>query len=438
LAAPGEASALLAWLHQSAANGFIDDLAEQEHVSMALRKALLLMDTDILQSMVDALAESGEILSRLGPPFAAALDVVAIGDLANRIDPAPLVNAYADALAKDDVSRSVQRIGIQGAAALFALAQRAPELLDRFIRPIDVRARLAKGDDVGANPHTVADALARSLRAHIRILCRAIAGRGEPAQNELAEALGAAVFSGALSDKERGRVAAFAPRYEASTLGVARDRPIAADLAMALKTLPGDHREKLLFSILETNEPMVLAQLLPLAPRETRSQIERRIESLPPADAGAIYSLIEVQARVDELLSAGAFRAATKFIEEEERLQTLRRVKGREVARLRSRMRLLFARREWNEIMAAHVPPDLRATDRDAADEVIQFYQGLTLLVRRDARDPVAAESIFQTLHRPRPNIAAYAVNMIAAQINALLPADMFARLEGAAAQASA
>lgn len=433
--APAEVAALLVWLHRSAGNGFIDDLAEQERLRMVLRNALLLLCTDTLQAMFDTLAEKCGTLKRVGARFAAALELVAVGDLTNRISPAPLVNAYADALANDDISLSVQRIGVEGAAALFALAQRAPELLERFIHPIDVCARLAQGDEPDANPYTVADALARSLRAHVRVLCRAVAGRAEPAPEDLAAALVSAVRSGALSHKEKGRVAAFAPRHEVNTLGVRRDRPIASDLAAALGALSGDHRGQLLSVILETDEPMVLAQILPLAPRETRAAIEQRLEALPPANAGTTYSLIEVQARIDELLSAGALGAAAKFIEEEGRLQTLGKVQGREVARLRSEMRLRFARRAWNEIMATQSPPDLGSVDRDAADEVVQFYKGLTLLVRPDGRDPGAAELIFQDLRRRRPNVAAYAVNVIAAQIGTLLPVDVFGRLDGAAAR---
>lgn len=433
--APAEAAALLAWLHRSAGNGFIDDLAEQERLRMFLRNALVGQGADTFEAMVDALVGAGETSTGVGARFAAALEFVVIGDLADRIDPAPLLNAYVDALARDEFSLSVQRIGVEGAAALFALAQRVPKLRERFLLPFNVRARLAQGDEPGANLYAVTDAVVWSLRAHIRILCRAIAGHKEPAP-DLAAALISAVRSGTLAHREKGRVAAFAPRYETNTLGVRRDRPVAADLAAALKALSGAPREQLLSVILETDEPMVLAQLLPLAPREARSAIEQRLEALPPSDAGATYSLIEVQARIDELLSAGALGAAAKFIEEEERLQTLGKVQGREVARLRSTMRLLFARRAWNEIMSAQPSPDFGPVAKDDANEVLQFYKGLTLLVRPDGgRDPRAAEAIFQALRLRKPNVAAYAVNVVAAQIGALLPDDMFGLLAGAAAQ---
>ena len=217
--------------------------------------------------------------------------------------------------------------------------------------------------------------------------------------------------------------------------GAPVDRPIAIDLAAALGALSGDHQKQLLTVILETDEPMVLAQLLPAAPRHTRSAIERRLEALSPTDAGATHSLIELQARIDELLSAGALGAAEKFIEEEQRVQTLGKVPGREVARLRSSMRLLFARGRWDDIMAGQAPPDLGMVDQDTASEVLQFFKGLVLLVRPDGRDAAAAEAIFQQLRNRKPSIPAYAVNLIAAKVGVLLPNNMFDRLDGASAR---
>jgi hypothetical protein len=435
LTAPAEAAALLVWLHNRAADGFIDDLVDQEPLRMILRNALFLLSLDKLEAMVNALTEGLDHMRQSGGRFAVALELIAIGELAERIDPVPLIDEYVGALTEGDVGLSVQRIGAEGARALFTLAHRKQELLQRFFYPIDMRARLAQGDSADANPYAIADALAGSLRAHIRILCRAVAGHATPAPENLAAALTAAVRSGALSHKEKGRVAAFAPRYEANALGLRRDRPLANDLAVALLALSDKPQKELLSAILETDEPMVLAQLLPLAPREARSAIEQRIEALPPADSGTTYTLTEVQARIDELLSAGALGAAAKFIAEEERIQTFGKAQGREVARLRSAMRLLFARRAWNDIMSMQLPPDLGPMDKENAQDVLQFYKGLTLLVRPDGRAPEAAERIFQTLYQRRPNVTAYAINVIAAKIGALLPDDMFSRLKGARAR---
>jgi chromosome segregation and condensation protein ScpB len=94
-------------------------------------------------------------------------------------------------------------------------------------------------------------------------------------------------------------------------------------LGAALTALGGEAREKLLSAILETDEPMVLAQLLSFVPRRLRQSIEQRITALTPSEAGSIYSLTEVQTRIEKLLDAGLAAAAEAFIAADEKLSTL-------------------------------------------------------------------------------------------------------------------
>jgi hypothetical protein len=430
-APPTEAAALLAWLHRSAGVGFIDDLAPQERLRMVLSNALLSLDSGILETIVDALAEEREPRNQLGGRFAAALELIARGDLTSRINPALLVEEYIDAVVTNDFSLSAQRIGNQSAAAMLAIARRVPDVFERFLYPIDVRQRLADADKSDANPYTIASDLSRSLRTHIRVLCRAIVGHGQPISDDLVKALMQAVWAGALDHKEKGRIAAFAPRNEANNYGGRHDRPIATDFAAVLAMLSGNQREELLSVILETDEPMMLAQLLPFAPRDIRPAIERRLEALPPSNAGETLSLTEVQARIDELLSAGALGVAEKFMAEETELKTFGNVQGREVVRLRSKLRLLFARRAWTEIVAIQSPPARSPHEIDDTADTIQFYKGLAILLRPENRDPERAEEIFETLRLRRPAIAAYAVNAIAAKISVLLREDVFGSVEG-------
>jgi hypothetical protein len=432
---PEEVSALSAWLHQVCAPGFIDDIASQESLRLALNKALISLESSKLELLVSSLSVETETTHRLGGKFAAALEIVAFGNLSDRICARPLVEQYTKAVAANDFSLSAQRIGVQSAAALFEIARQTPNELQKFLYPIDIQLRLAEADQPDANPYTVANDLSRSLRAHIRILSRAIVGHGRSEADDLVQALIQAVWAGALNHREKGRIAAFAPRNEVNTFGPRYDRPIALDLAAALTTLPGSQREELLSAILETDEPMVLAQLLPFAPHESRAAIERRLNALPPSKAGETLSLTEVQARIDELLSAGAFSSAEKYMAEEERLKTFGPVQGREVTRLRSTLRLHFARHEWDEIITAQIPTSLSLHEKENAIDTIQFYKGLAFLMRPQNRAPEEAEKIFDALRQRRPAVAAYAVNTIAAKIGALLREDMFGRLDGSNAR---
>jgi len=118
LVGAAEAASLLAYVHQSAKDGFLDDLGEQEPLRSVLRNMLLALDVETLQSIVDALVETPQII-RVGAEFAAALEVAAIGDIANLVRPDPLVEAYVEALAQDDFSLSVQRIGVDCSATIW-------------------------------------------------------------------------------------------------------------------------------------------------------------------------------------------------------------------------------------------------------------------------------------------------------------------------------
>jgi hypothetical protein len=74
--------------------------------------------------------------------------------------------------------------------------------------------------------YTLADSIGRSLRTHIRVLCRAVVGGAADVDADLFDALVAAVRTGALQHKEKGRVAAFAARFEEYTWAPASDRPL--------------------------------------------------------------------------------------------------------------------------------------------------------------------------------------------------------------------
>ena len=110
LSTAAEAAALLAWLHQSAGNGFIDDLTEREHLRLAVRNAFVQLRTEIALTMVDGLLGKPKTSRPLGAEFAAALELVVISDLSHLTEPAPLVNAYLGAIADDDLFLSVQRV----------------------------------------------------------------------------------------------------------------------------------------------------------------------------------------------------------------------------------------------------------------------------------------------------------------------------------------
>jgi tetratricopeptide (TPR) repeat protein len=435
---PAEAAGLLRWLHSHAEPGFIDDVAGKEVLLTTLHGELVGQSTDTLRSMLTALTASTTILALGTPAFAAAVDIIDTGRLAGDTDPIPLVDAYIKSVSAGQYTLSANRLGVSGAAALFELATRSSsDVRKNFLYPAGIQARLAAGKTSEENPFTLAETIGRSIRAHIRVLSRAIVGWKDGIPNDLTEALVNAVHLGivtqvkTLSQVEKVPVAAFSPRYETQVFGGSLDRPIAADMAAALAVLTDKSAKRLLSEILKTDEPMMLAQLLSYSPHAMRASIAARLDELTPSEAGNVYSLTEAQARIEELLSAGALNAATRFIDVEQDLKTMGRVPGREITRLHNTLRLHFLRGDWSEIENTQLPKGLPLHEQPSVQDTISFYKALTAL-KKLGGDLQGAEQVFAQLQHRRPDVVAYAQNLFATRVSILLQGNVFAELRGA------
>ncbi len=426
-----EAAALLNWFHDRAGPAFIEDSAGRDTLRETLLRELASVPKTTLRVMVTSLDEAGVDRGLGASEFATVLELVDLGALAGEIELAPVVNAYVQSVRRGDYGLNAHRVGAAGAAALAHIAARTPELRREFLYPLEVSERLAAGKD--DNPYMLADSIGRSIRAHIRVLCRALIGSPEAIAPDIADALNAAVRIGALDHKEKGRVAAFAPRFERSTSGPMPDRELAADLAAALHVLSGAQQTALLEAILETDEQLLLAQLLSRSPPSLRARIRLRISALAPADAGVIRSHCELQARIDELLTAGAADAAALYMEAEMKLDTRGPVSGRELTRFQNQLRLLYLRNNWSAILNTSAPGLGPAPDNEAAQESLKFFKAIAVLKGPNS-DPVAAGTAFAELFARRPTTA-LATNWFAAEISRFLKDDHFGILKGSHAQ---
>ncbi len=213
-----EAAALFNWLHGRTGPDFIDNVGGADPLFETFHRELAGCASSILLAMARSL--DGQNL-RLGvgvSEFASVLDLATLGGIEDEMDADTIVTAYVDSLSAGNYSLSAHRIGVTGAAALARIAGSTQALRNRFLHPLDVRAKLAAMLPQD-NEFTIADSIGRSLRTHIRILCRAIVGVGADAPDDLFDALISAVRTGALEHKEKGRVAAFAPRHGENPLG---------------------------------------------------------------------------------------------------------------------------------------------------------------------------------------------------------------------------
>ncbi len=425
---PKEAASLMEWFHENVPYSVPDHMETGESLLTTLRNELSQQSREVLRAMVDALFASS--YSELETAkFSAAVDIVDCGDLSDEVDPMPFVDAYSSLVGSTSPVRRSVRLSTTAAATLARIASRAPPTsFSRFLYPIDTVSALEECSE--EDRYSIVFDLGGSIRTHIRTLSGAISAFSGSVPEEITSALVTAIRTGALAHHEKGRITAFSPHYEEYGSDGHSGRPIAADIGSAIDALSANDRDRVLAAVLETDEPMLLAQLLQFAPHNTRDQTIRRIEELTPSEAGEVFSLTHAQARIETLLSAGLADAAERFIELERELRTIGPIPGRVVARLRTTLRLHLLREEWDEIANTEIPKDLAPAEQQSADEAISFYKGLALL-NDPSGDRAAAERVFSLLHRERPDVFAYFVNLFATRLSILLEHDPFKRLKG-------
>jgi hypothetical protein len=356
--------------------------------------------------------------------------VSASGDVSG-IEGQPIVDAYVQALREGGFRLSAQGLSKEQAATLYELALRSDKALDSFLKPLDMQSRLGV---LRAEPGSLAAFQAvedakRSIRVHVRVLCRVISSNRITVSDALLEGLISILRKGVISRHERYQVDAFAAHFDADTVGKDRDRPISADLGEALATLNGEQQQQLFKAVLEIEEPGTLAQLLLYVPQALRSQIQSRVRELTPESSSDLNMLTAEQVRIEHLLDAGLADVASLFVAAERNLETLGKVRGRSLQSLRFQLRLLLLTEKWDALDSMSVPEDDAELDRAAARDTIEFFRGLSML-RRGGSHLGKAVEIFDVLHRRHRDVPAYLVNLQATRIASLLGADIFGYLK--------
>ena len=433
---PAEVGSLLAWIYEYNISGFIGYQGREylDKMLASLRECLFRQPQAVLEKVYASLVEEEDKLGLGKPAFAAAIDSVTIGGLESIVNPDRIVRCYIESVRVGDYALSARQISQAGAVSLVKLAQRSGDQWTIFLAPVDTHQMLARARDPGNNEFIIKDAISRSLRAHIRILCRAIAAWDGIPRDDLLLALINIIKLGAYAHEEKGKVSAFSAKYEINSITGLTEQPIANDLAAALRALQSEDHQALLEAILQLDEPLTLAQLLTLVPPSYRPKIEKRLGELSPAEAGQVWSLMAFQSRIDALLAVGvesptAASLAAEYIENERSLKTLGGVPGRELERLRANLRLKFLQHDWDALAQLEYPSDPH-TDLEAARDSINFYRAIAELQKPGGR-PEAAVHNFRILCRKHPDISAYVNNLFAARISVLLKNDPFCLLTG-------
>jgi hypothetical protein len=419
-----EAAELLAELYRPA--GPAHDLDVESDLLPDLRRALVNQAPETIGQMVTHLTTNLED-AIIAPGLRAALDLVGLYQVSPCVDLQPIVRRYVSALAPPDYDFPSTRLSPRACAALARASEGAPELRAQFLKPFDL---VALGKAVNQDAWFMFRMnYARALRAHIRVLCRAVAGSAPAPPSDLVTALSRALLSAREDRPEKGRLPALAARFDKSPIG--RDeRPLADDLAMALQVLAPKIRDEVFRSVLASDEPYILAQLAQRLSPELKPALAQRLVELPPEEAADTWSPDEDQARLDALLSANLASEAELYLS-----QTLATTQGRPerlAAAFRAKVRLAFIRRDQKELWSLTPPEKLRPYEREAAEDTLFFFKGLLAYHAPNGAMLEEAERIFGALARKRSSVVAYTLNHLAARMSLMLRDDVYARLSGA------
>lgn len=355
--------------------------------------------------------------------FSALLKALAVlGTDLEEDDAARIVHAYKERIGALESEPDVTALDASAAGALATIGLTHPGAIQAgILRPLDVAA-LIKSKPEGIRH------IGKALRAHMRVLARAITGYPETVPAELVDALAAAIHSGACSRMERHQVDAF--EFSFDIFQKSRRSPVEDDLIEAILRIENPvQQKKLVDALLKVEEPLVLVALLKRLPYVHREAILARLEQLKPDEASPVSWIPQLEGRVDALLDAGLVGLAASYLEDQNRKLEGRKSPDGGLAQLRAKLHLHLLCGEYSEIENSVVPDGLSGEREKDARRTIDFFRGLVWLTQTP-KEPNKAAVIFARLQRERPNTA-YAINLLAARIDKLLEGSLFKTLTG-------
>lgn len=303
------------------------------------------------------------------------------------------------------------------AAALVEIAAAQPiDIRDSFLRPVDVPVVLSAASV--ENAVSVRSGLASTLRPHIRMLARAVAGWPQSAVPAfLIDALVNLTRQAVVDHAERGRIAALGDGYAAFRFFSSERGSPGEDLAAAWRRLDDSSQDQLLTALEAADDPVLLANLTGRLPEAGRSRIRARLLRLVPDEASTAWTWTELSNRVEALIRSKELDLALAHLERAE--VAVERAPTKEHLRLFAlKLQLLIERQSWSELDAVTVSERLKGPDSDQAKQHLEFSRATAQLLRVDGNVAQAYAVLSQLSARSK--VPAYKENAIAAAIRLL------------------
>lgn len=416
-----ECASLISWCYSSGAYGNKAVADSRRPIGRQLlgivAKEAAEIQTSVLRYLVDQ-ADYENNVPRAR--FAGVLEALNILPNIPIADALPIVGLYANfacdmhlewtdasSLPPELAARLVQTAFAQGAAER-----------DALLVPFDsVKLLRDTPDDEKASLRST---LARTLRAHVRLLARAVAGWPDSAvPTELCDALQVLVSRSVVEHAEKGRVGALTDRYSQAGFVAREDGSPAFDLTAAWRRLGESHQEAMLQTLALSDDPVLLAQICQNLPAAAKVGIQARLRQLTPGEASTVWTWPELQQRVSALLMAGEYGLAR------EHLEAARQDLGSAPREFRLgffglELQLLLKERNWTALDSAAIPPGLDEATKRQAKEKLDFYLATSQLLRPDGKLEWAGAMLKRLAAQPGAS-SAYRENAFAVSIQQLL-----------------
>jgi len=289
---------------------------------------------------------------------------------------------------------------------------------DALLVPFD-SAKLLRETPDDERP-SLRSSIAQTLRGHVRLLARAVAGWPDGAvPTELCDALQALISGSVIEHAEKGRVGALTDRYSPSRFLAREEGSPAQDLTAAWRRLDSSYKRAMLQAFAQSDDPVLLAELCQNLPAAAKPEIQARLRQLKPGEASTLWSWPELQHRIESLLVAGEYGLAREHLDEAE--QNLDRAPSQfRLGLFALGLQLLLKENNWTELDVAVVPPALDELTRRQAQDHLDFYKATSQLLRPNG-NLAGARVVLQRL-AARPGAAsAYRENVFAVAIQQLL-----------------
>ncbi|MFS2004131.1 hypothetical protein ACEN9F_10955 [Duganella sp. CT11-25] len=371
----------------------------------------------VLQYLVDQAAYQNNVPRACFTGVLNGLNCLSNAPSANAFPIVALYSKFARDLHLEWTDASSLSAELAARLVAIAFAQAASDR-DALLVPFDSEKLLRDSPD-DERP-SLRSSIARTLRGHVLLLSRAVAGWPDAVvPTELCHALQALISRSVIEHTEKGRVGALTDRYSSIRFLGREESSPALDLTAAWRRLDGTHQEAMLQALAQSDDPALLAEFCQHLPAAAKPGLQARLRQLKPGEASRLWTWPELQHRIDSLLVAGEYGLAREHLDEAHR--SLDRAPPQfRLALLGLELQLLLQEKNWIALDGAVVPSTLDdATTRQAQDQ-LDFYKATSQLLRPNG-NLAGARVVLQRL-AARPGAAsAYKENVFAVVIQQLL-----------------